>query len=79
MAAARGEMGLLRRAIRVANLDAHDEHSRTALHAACESGHVEIARALIIAGADREARDDLGRTPIMVGAWCGHLQVWQFS
>ena len=75
MAAARGEMSLLRRAIRVANLDATDENGRTALHCACEGGHVEVARALVIADCDREARDNLGRTPLMVGAWCGHVQV----
>jgi len=54
MSAARGEMGLLRKAIRVAVLDDSDDRGRSALHAAAESGHVEVARALVIAGADRE-------------------------
>lgn len=78
MAAARGEMGLLRRAMRVADLDDGDEHRRAALHCACESGHLEIVRALKVAGADIEIEDDLGRTPIMSAAWCGHLQVVRY-
>ena len=30
---------------------------------------------LCVAGADVEARDELGRTPIMCAAWVGHLNV----
>ena len=54
MAAARGEMQLLRKAIRVALLDDADERGRSAMHAAAESGHVEVCRTLVIAGADKE-------------------------
>ncbi len=38
---------------------------QTPLHFACERGHPEVANRLLDAGADMEARDMIGRTPLM--------------
>lgn len=39
-------------------------HARTALHLAAENGHVEVAKALLEAGANVNARDTGGNTPL---------------
>ena len=44
----------------------------TALHLAARFGHVEIARALVAAGASLAARDAKGLTPSQVAARAGH-------
>ena len=44
---------------------------QTALHHAARSGNVKIARYLINAGADKETRDHLGRTPLYCAAEYG--------
>jgi ankyrin repeat protein len=35
----------------------HTQHGRTALHAAAEKGHLEVAKTLITSGADIKAQD----------------------
>ena len=48
----------------------------TALMLACQNGHTEIAALLIEKGADKEAKDNLGWTPLMAAA-CqnGHTEI----
>lgn len=57
-----------------ADPDAHGNFGRTPLHVAAEDGSLALARKLIAAGADVEARDELGeRTPLHVAVANGRL------
>jgi len=47
----------------------------TALHMAARRGNVEIAEALLDCGADREARDSLGETPLRRAVNCSKIAV----
>jgi len=47
----------------------------TALHMAARRGHLEIAEALLEGGADIEARDSLGETPLRRAVNCNRLKV----
>lgn len=47
----------------------------TALHAAARRGHVLIAERLIDQGADLEARDSKGQTPLRRAVNCGHRYI----
>ena len=49
----------------------------TALHYAASFGFVELAEAFINRGADLQARDDEGKTPLQVAGEAGHLEVAQ--
>ena len=50
-----------------AGTEVRDSHKRTPLHQAAFYGHVEVARQLIKAGADREAREQTqGLTPLLL-------------
>lgn len=51
-----------------ARVDARGQRQRSALHVACASGHVEIVGCLLDAGADRNARDEDGLTPLLEAA-----------
>jgi truncated hemoglobin YjbI len=59
-----------------ANVDAHDgvKHC-TALHMAARRGNVEVAQALLDCGADIEARDTLGVTPLRRAINCRKPEV----
>jgi hypothetical protein len=48
-----------------------DKYGRTALHAAVLLGQPELARFLLLKGADVDARDSDGRTPLMISASAG--------
>ncbi|KFN50150.1 hypothetical protein N790_15085, partial [Arenimonas malthae CC-JY-1] len=51
-----------------ARVDARGQRQRSALHVACAAGHVEIVGSLLDAGADRNARDEDGLTPLLEAA-----------
>ncbi|RPA86472.1 ankyrin repeat protein, partial [Ascobolus immersus RN42] len=50
----------------------------TALHIAAERERLAFALALINAGADIEAQDDLGQTPLHRAAWVGREKMVKF-
>ena len=56
----------------------HDRSRRTALARACEHGHLEVAQALVAAGADPEATDCLGLSPVALAARSGHRVVVEY-
>ncbi|MFC0676576.1 ankyrin repeat domain-containing protein [Lysobacter korlensis] len=58
-----------------ARVGARDTRGRSALHEAALAGHVEIANALLTAGADATVADAEGRTPLLEAARGGHLEL----
>jgi hemoglobin len=59
-----------------ANVNADDGVKRcTALHMAARRGNVEVAAALLDCGADIEARDSLGETPLRRSVNCNKIEV----
>ena len=50
-------------------------HGATALILAAQSGHVEVVRLLLEAGADKDVADDDGATALMEAAYRGHVEV----
>ncbi|MFN3504176.1 MAG: ankyrin repeat domain-containing protein, partial [Allorhizobium sp.] len=54
-------------------LTAVDKQKRSALHYAAHAGHVEVIRALHLAGANPEAVDSARCTPLMLAAQAGQL------
>ena len=48
-------------------------HDATALHFACSSGQLPMAKALVRHGASRVVKDNFGHTPLMWAAQSGHL------
>ncbi|CAJ1420414.1 unnamed protein product [Effrenium voratum] len=49
----------------------------TPLFDAAASGHLEVVRCLLAAGADKEKADNDGATPLHIAAWWGHQAVAQ--
>ena len=60
-----GDLGQMRLVADKADLEARDRQGRTALLLATHANHVEIARALIEAGADVNAKDAMKDTPFL--------------
>ncbi|ODS63902.1 MAG: hypothetical protein ABS41_04450 [Arenimonas sp. SCN 70-307] len=58
-----------------ARVDARGQRQRSALHLACAAGNVEVVAALLDAGADRNARDADGLTPLLETARHGQAAV----
>jgi ankyrin repeat protein len=56
-----------------ARVDARGRLNRSALHVACLAAHAEVAQALLDAGADVNARDEQGVSPLLEAARAGHL------
>ena len=74
---AHGGAGVVRALVQAgASVDAHDgvKHC-TALHMAARRGNVEVAGALLDSGADIEARDSLGETPLRRAVNCDKTDV----
>src|SRR3546814_2613536 len=61
-----------------AKVDARDLNDRSALLLACQAGNPEIVAALLAAGADCNARDDAGMTPLLEAACNGNIAVLQY-
>jgi ankyrin repeat protein len=62
----RGRLGVVRLLLQHVGPEAlhdRDERGKLALHWACEKGHGEIVRALLVGGADPTVTDHAGRTP----------------
>jgi ankyrin repeat protein len=57
-----------------ARVDARGRLNRSALHVACLAGNHEIAQALIEAGADVNARDEHGITPLIEATRAGSIE-----
>ena len=55
------------------DLDARDTYGRTAMHWACEEGHLEVLQYLIQCGADIRIPDGVARTPMHWACFGGHL------
>jgi uncharacterized protein len=49
-----------------------------ALHAAVRAGNLDEVKRLVSAGADVNARDPLGSTPLFVAAWSGNTEIASF-
>jgi ankyrin repeat protein len=48
---------------------------RTPLHQACAKGHVQVARALLTAGAEVDRPDHYNWTPLLMAARRGHTEI----
>ena len=55
-------------------LDARDLNQMTPLHVAAAAGEDDVLRILARLGADLEAREENGRTPLMVCAWYANVE-----
>lgn len=53
-------------------IDSKNNQGRTALHIACMKGHLQIAQLLVRSGADLDAVDDDGNTPLHLASQNSH-------
>ena len=56
-------------------VDEADEDGHTALHWACDAGHMEVARCLLEYGAAPNAQNVDGSTPLHMACVCEHLEL----
>ncbi|QRM30382.1 ankyrin repeat domain-containing protein [Microvirga sp. VF16] len=61
------------------DIDARDESGRTALLIATHGNRIEIARALIEAGADVNAKDRINDSPYLYAGARGHLEILKMA
>jgi ankyrin repeat protein len=79
-AAGKGDLGAVERLIREgASIAARDGRGRTALLAATHGNHVTVARALIAAGADVNARDDIEDSPFLYAGAEGRIDILKMT
>jgi len=74
-AAANGYIECLNELLPMSAVDAKDDNMWTALHFACDAGHLKCAEALCAAGADVDLQDTDGMTPMHFAATHGHVHV----
>src|SRR6185295_6445142 len=75
-AAGKGDGAGVERLIREgASVTARDNRGRTALLAATQGNHVSAARALIVAGADVNAKDDIEDSPFLYAGAEGRIEI----
>jgi ankyrin repeat protein len=73
-AAARGDLAEVQRWLRQGtNVNARNANGRTALTAAALGNHLEVARALIAAGADPDSQDDQRNNALLVTGETGNV------
>jgi ankyrin repeat protein len=75
-----GHLGVARQLLQHAagrGLEERDDHGRTALRWACGLGHVEIARALLLAGADYTIEDSYAAAPGQAALSHGRLACYR--
>ena len=56
-------------------VDPPDKRGYTPLMLACEQGHLERARALLVDGPSTDLTDNEGNTALMVASRLGHLEM----
>ncbi|XP_043088287.1 uncharacterized protein LOC122334440 [Puntigrus tetrazona] len=61
-----------------ADVNARDEHGRTALSLACEHGHLDAVKLLVQFNADPELADTWGNSALMYASCGGHSQILEF-
>jgi ankyrin repeat protein len=78
--AGRGDLAAVERLIREgASVAARDSRGRTALLAATHGNHVAVARALIAAGADVNAKDDVQDSPFLYAGAEGRIDILKMT
>jgi ankyrin repeat protein len=79
-AAARGDAAGVRRLLgQGASVHARDARARTALLAATQGNHVEVARLLIDAGADVNAQDDIQDSAYLLAGARGYVEILRMT
>ena len=63
-AAEDGDLALLQELVSAANVDERDADGWTVLHYACKGGHAHVVEWLLGLGADVNARNNYGSTPL---------------
>jgi ankyrin repeat protein len=80
MAAAKGDIATVERLIgQGASVMARDGRGRTALLAATHGDHVAVARALLAAGADVNAKDDIEDSPYLYAGAEGRIEILKLT
>ena len=79
-AAGRGDLAAVERLIREgASVAARDSRGRTALLVATHGNHVPVARALIAAGADVNAKDDIQDSAFLYAGAEGRIEILKMT